>query len=85
MDLENLGHIAEQAAIAAKNFHIALYKCFNKDYTELIKVADPTDLKENEHFFFEIPDEHNTEFINLVIVGCTMKQAFEILKETYKF
>ncbi len=47
----DLGYAAEQAAIAAKNFHKALYKCFNKDYQELRKVSDPADLEENEHFF----------------------------------
>ena len=80
----DLGYTAEQAANAIRNFHKAMYKCFNKDYQELQKVSDPADLEENEHFFFEIPDEFNTEFINLVIVGCSVKQAYEILKETYK-
>jgi len=80
----DLGISAEQAANAVKNLHKALYRCFNKDYSELQKVAVPEDLKENEHFFFEIPDEYNTEFIRLVTVGCTMKQACEILKETYR-
>lgn len=81
----DLGYTAEQAANAMINFHKAMYRFFNSEYLKLQTVSDPKDLEENEQLFFNTPEEYNAEFINLVTVGCTMQQAFDILKETYKF
>jgi hypothetical protein len=81
----DLGYTAENAANAIRDFHKAMYRCFNRDYMELQKVAIPEDLMENEDFFFNLPDEYNTDFINLVITGLTLKQSYEMLKETYEF
>lgn len=67
------------------DFHKALYQCCSLEYNELKKVCDPDDLQNNEELFFLIPDEYNQEFINLVTVGCSIKQAYELLKEAYEF
>lgn len=82
---KNIGKLANDAAKALNDFHKALYQCCNSEYNELKKVCDPFDLEKNEEFFFMVPDEYNQEFINLVKVGCSIKQAYEIIKETYEF
>ncbi|MBP1165068.1 hypothetical protein JOE44_001952 [Chryseobacterium sp. PvR013] len=83
--MENLGKSASDAAKAFTAFHKELYKGLSIDYNELKKVCKSLDLEENEDYFFKTPDEYNKEFINLVTVGCTLKQAYELLKETYNF
>lgn len=82
---EQLNNALLQASKSLKDFHKELYKTFNKSYSDLQKVSDPEDFANNEHLFFKVPDELNADFVNLVTVGSSLKQAYEILKDTYKF
>ncbi len=65
---------------AALDFHLDVLFSL-----EVRKLCTPTDWKEFGFVFNLLPKEYRTDLKQMLIVGFGLKEAYETLKETYKF
>ncbi|MBU4536970.1 MAG: hypothetical protein L6264_07390 [Weeksellaceae bacterium] len=52
---------------------------------EIKTVCNPQDWRENGFFFFLLPKVFREDLRQMLIVGFTIKEAYDLLKETYNF
>ena len=52
---------------------------------EIKMVCRPEDWNENNHFALKIPEQYRKELINMLTFGFSIKESYDLLKETYKF
>ncbi len=64
----------------ALNFHLKILVKI-----EVQKIVHPDDFKNYNYLIDKLPPERNTDLIGLILVGFKLKEAFDTLKETYKF
>lgn len=75
----------DAASKGISRFHVEFYKSLSEKYQQLKLVAIPDDLTENIDYFYNLPEEYDEQFIRAVTQGLSLKEAFELLKETYNF
>ncbi len=54
-------------------------------YTELQKVCTPDDWNKNNCFAVLLPELYRNELIKMVAFGFSIRESYDLLKETYKF